>query len=126
MGDNSTRITHEDPKSTMGINISTTQTSLPSPSANHPNTSAHNTNDRNQLPIVLLSNIQSFGKTDKTDKTAELELVLKLNKIQIGIFTETWLDETTCQHLDMDNYVMFHSTRKKHYEHLVVLYLCDG
>ena len=69
-------------------------------------------NNKNHL-IVLLSNIQSFGKTDKTDKTAELELVLKLNKVQVGVFTETWLDDITCQHLDIDNYVMFHATRSK-------------
>ena len=70
-------------------------------------------NNKNHLPVVLLSNIQSFGKTDKTDKTAELELVLKLNKVQVGIFTETWLDDITCQHIDIDNYVMFHATRSK-------------
>ena len=63
------------------------------------------------LPVILLCNIQSFGKTDKTDKTAELDIVLKLNKVQVGVFTETWLDDTTCQHLDIDNYVMFHSAR---------------
>ena len=69
--------------------------------------------NNNHLPVVLLSNIQSFGKSDKTDKTAELELVLKLNKVQVGVFTETWLDDITCQHLNIDNYVMFHSIRNK-------------
>ena len=38
-------------------------------------------------------------------------MVLILNKIQVGIFTETWVDYITCQHLDIDNYVMFHATR---------------
>ena len=71
------------------------------------------TNVKNHLPVVLLSNIQSFGKSGKTDKTIELELVLKLNKVQLGIFTETWLDEKTCQHLDIENYVMFHSIRSQ-------------
>ena len=33
------------------------------------------------LPVVLLANVQSFGKTDKTDKTIELELVLQLNNV---------------------------------------------
>ena len=61
--------------------------------------------------MVLLSNIQSFGKSGKTDKTSELELVLKLNKVQLGIFTETWLDDNTCKHLEIQNYVMFHSVR---------------
>ena len=72
-------------------------------------------NIKNHLPVavVLLSNIQSFGKSGKTDKTIELELVLKLNKVQLGIFTETWLDEKTCQHLDIENYTMFHSIRSK-------------
>ena len=68
---------------------------------------------KQNLPVILLCNIQSFGKSNKTDKTAELDLVLKLNKVQVGVFTETWLDDTTCQHLDIDNYVMFHSARSK-------------
>ena len=70
-------------------------------------------NVKNHLPVVLLSNIQSFGKSGKTDKTIELDLVLKLNEVQLGIFTETWLDEKTCEHLDIENYVMFHSIRSK-------------
>ena len=99
-GDTSTNGTYEDPKDLIG------QDKIPNPSANI-------LNNRNHLPVVFLSNIQSFGKSDKTDKTAELELVLKLNKVQVGVFTETWLDNITCQHLDIDNYVMFHSIRNK-------------
>ena len=74
---------------------------------------SHCTATKNHLPVVLLSNIQSFGKSGKTDKTSELELVLKLNKVQLGIFTETWLDDNTCKHLEIQNYVMFHSVRSK-------------
>ena len=107
---------HEDHKSPMG------QEYIPNPSADHCDTDSNNdihivktkiSSNKSQLPVVLLSNIQSFGKSDKTDKTTELELVLKLNKVQVGIFTETWLDDITCQHLDIDNYVMFHSVRSK-------------
>ena len=76
-------------------------------------TNLSDTNGKNHLPVVLLSNIQSFGKSGKTDKTIELELVLKLNNVQLGIFTETWLDEKTCRHLDIENYVMFHTIRNK-------------
>ena len=38
-----------------------------------------------QLPTILLTNLQSFGKPGKTDKTTELELVLGLNCIDIGV-----------------------------------------
>ena len=65
------------------------------------------------LPVVLLANVQSFGNTLKTDKTTELEAVLQLNEVKIGIFTETWLTDTTSEQLKMDNYLMFHSVRSK-------------
>ena len=63
------------------------------------------------LPVVLLANVQSFGKTDKTGKTSELELVLQLNNVHVGIFTETWLNDITSQQLQFNSYSMFHSVR---------------
>ena len=63
------------------------------------------------LPVVLLANVQSFGKTDKTGKTSELELVLQLNNVQVGVFTETWLNDITSQQLQFNSYSMFHSVR---------------
>ena len=114
--DTSSKITVEKPISPISQVLSPKPRILPcDPENGKENHSISNQthNNKNHLPVVLLSNIQSFGKTDKTDKTAELELVLKLNKVQVGIFTETWLDDITCQHIDIDKYVMFHATRSK-------------
>ena len=46
-----------------------------------------------KLPKFLLSNIQSFGNTENTDKTTEVEAVLDLNDIDIATLTETWSTE---------------------------------
>ena len=64
------------------------------------------------LPSILLSYVQCFGKTKFTDKTSEIEEVLKLNSIDVGVFTETWETENTLGKLDFDNYNMFHFVRK--------------
>ena len=64
------------------------------------------------LPSILLTNLQSFGKPGKADKTTELELVLEINLIDIGVFTETWATDDTLKSLEFDNYTMFHSIRK--------------
>ena len=48
-----------------------------------------------KLPIFLLSNIQSFGTSHKSDKTTEIEGVLEIDNIEIGMFTETWLTNET-------------------------------
>ena len=40
-----------------------------------------------ELPSIFLTNLQSFGKPGKTDKTTELELVLDLNDIDITVCT---------------------------------------
>ena len=48
-----------------------------------------------KLPTFLLSNIQSFGNSEHTDKTTEIEAVLAHNAIDIACFTETWLNENT-------------------------------
>ena len=62
------------------------------------------------LPKILLTNLQSMGK-GRTDKTTELELVLGINNIDIGVCTETWATDTALECLDFKNYNMFHSIR---------------
>ena len=62
-----------------------------------------------ELPSILLTNLQSFGKPGKTDKTTELELVLDLNDIDIAVCTETWATDATLKNLEFDEYNMFHS-----------------
>ena len=52
-------------------------------------------NSNFNLPSILLTNLQSFGKPGKSDKSGELELVLKHNQIDIGVLTETWAIEAT-------------------------------
>ena len=69
--------------------------------------------DKANLPQILLTNLMSYGKTGETDKTCELESVLEQNKVEVGIFTETWATENTLGSLDFGNYNMFHSVRKK-------------
>ena len=64
------------------------------------------------LPSFLLTNLQSFGQPGKADKTTELEIVLEINMIDIGVFTETWATDATLKSLDFDNYTMFHNIRK--------------
>ena len=51
------------------------------------------------LPSVLLTNLQSFGKPGKADKTTELEIVLEINMIDIGVFTETWATDAVLKSL---------------------------
>ena len=65
-----------------------------------------------QLPSVFLTNVQSFGKSKTTDKTTESEEVLKLNCIDVAVFTETWETVDTLGNLDFSNYNMFHHIRK--------------
>ena len=65
-----------------------------------------------KLPSFLLSNIQSFGNSYKTDKTTEIEAILDQNDIDIACFTETWLNENTKDQILLNNYVNFHSVRK--------------
>ena len=65
-----------------------------------------------KLPKFLLSNIQSFGSTENTDKTTEVEAVLDLNDIDIATLTETWLTENNKEQINFNNYVNFHSIRK--------------
>ena len=65
-----------------------------------------------KLPNIFLSNIQSFGKSSKTDKTVETETILKLNNIDISIFCETWLTDETKDFLPFHDYTKYHLIRK--------------
>ena len=65
-----------------------------------------------KLPLFLLSNIQSFGNSENTDKTTEIEAILELNRIDIACLTETWLNENTKYRISINDYVNFHSVRK--------------
>ena len=64
------------------------------------------------LPVVLLSNIQSFGRSVKNDKTVEVELTLNHNNVDIAVFTETWLCHGTSNQLPFNDYVKFHLIRE--------------
>ena len=64
------------------------------------------------LPIVLLSNIQSFGRSIKNDKSTEVEMILNHNKVDIAVFTETWLCQDTREQLPFNDYVKFHKVRE--------------
>ena len=64
------------------------------------------------LPSILLTNLQSFGKLGKSDISAELEMVLEQNQIDIGVLTETWATEATLNSLEFDDYTKFHLVRK--------------
>ena len=64
------------------------------------------------LPVVLLSNIQSFGRSNKNDKSFEVEMILNHDKVDIAVFTETWLCQDTCKQLPFNDYVKFHIVRE--------------
>ena len=70
------------------------------------------TNKRNVLPIVLLSNIQSFGRSVKNDKTTDLETTLNLNNVDIACVTETMLSDNLINYISFNNYTSFHSVRQ--------------
>ena len=65
-----------------------------------------------KLPKFFLCNIQSFGSSEKTEKTTETEIVLEKNNIDVGIFTETWLSDITKDQIHFKNYITFHSIRE--------------
>ena len=77
---------------------------------NDPQTKAQS--EIRKLPRFLLSNIQSFGSSENTDKTTEVEAVLDHNEIDVACLTETWLNENNKDQILLDNYVNFHSVRK--------------
>ena len=63
------------------------------------------------LPIFLLSNIQSFGLYSNKNKITEIECVLNHNKIDVACLIETWLNETSKDFVQFDNYNSFHLIR---------------
>ena len=65
-----------------------------------------------KLPTFLLSNIQSLGSCQNTDKTTELEAVLINNYIDVACLTETWLNDITKDQISFNNYTNFHLIRK--------------
>ena len=65
-----------------------------------------------KLPLFLLSNIQSFGNSEDTDKTTEIETVLDLNQVDVACLTETWLNENIIYSVSINNYVNYHLVRK--------------
>ena len=65
-----------------------------------------------ELPIFLLSNIQSFGLYSNKNKITEIECVLNHNKIDVACLIETWLNETTKDLVQFDNYNSFHLIRE--------------
>ena len=68
------------------------------------------------LPIAFLSNIQSFGRSSN-EKVSEISEVLALNKVDIAVFTETWLCQDTCDNLPFPEYIKFHLIREKVLRH---------
>ena len=71
----------------------------------------HDKSNQNPFPKILLTNLRSFG-WNSAYKTTELEIVLKENYIDIGVFTETWASENSIESLHFDDFVMFHLLRK--------------
>ena len=70
------------------------------------------TNKKNALPTVLLSNIQSFGRSINNDKTTDLETTLNLNSVDIACITETMLTENLINYISFNGYTSFHSVRQ--------------
>ena len=65
-----------------------------------------------RLPSFLLSNIRSFGNSEETDKSTELEALLDVNNIDIACLTETWLTDTSKNQVSFDKYTHFSMVRK--------------
>ena len=65
------------------------------------------------LPLIMLANIQSFGKSESKDKTLETEVIMKSNNVEIAVFSETWLTDDVVDRLPFNGYQKFHLLRKK-------------
>ena len=101
--------------STVGLNPAKEPPNLPksnTPYSTDKKTIITDPVDIKKLPIFLLGNIQSFGASAITDKTTEIESVLELNQVDIGIFTETWLSNSTRDSIKFNGYNMFHLIRE--------------
>ena len=66
------------------------------------------------LPTFLLTNIRSFGNSELTDKSTQVQLRLDSNNIDVACLTETWLTEDTEDRPSklIDGYLIFNSVRK--------------
>ena len=93
---------------TQGTTDQTTDISKNQPKLPAPKTQARN----RKLPVFLLTNIQSFGNSEKTNKTTEIKAILDINNVDVAIFTEAWLTNVSKDNLSMNNYVNFHFVRK--------------
>ena len=69
-------------------------------------------NNINVLPSVLLSNLQSFGRSVKNDKTTDLETTLNVNNVDIACITETMLSDNLINYISFNDYTSFHSVRQ--------------
>ena len=69
-------------------------------------------NKRYVLPSVLLSNLQSFGRSVKNDKITDLETTLNLNNVDIACITETMLSDNLINYISFNDYTSFHSVRQ--------------
>ena len=65
-----------------------------------------------RLPSFLLSNIRSFGNSEETDKSTEIEALLDVNDIDIACLTETWLTNISKNQVSFDKYTHFSMVRK--------------
>ena len=64
------------------------------------------------LPSILLTNLQGFGKIGKSDKHEDLDTVLDLNNVDIAVLTETWNTDDKINELTFDKYTMYHFIRQ--------------
>ena len=64
------------------------------------------------MPSVLLSSLQSFGRSVKNDKTTDLETTLNLNNVDIACITETMLSDNLINYISFNDYTSFHSVRQ--------------
>ena len=65
------------------------------------------------LPLIMLSNIQSFGRSENKDKTLETEIIMNSNNVEIAVFSETWLTDDVVDRLPFNGYQKFHLLRKQ-------------
>ena len=65
------------------------------------------------LPLIMLSNIQSFGRSENKDKTLETEIIMNSNNVEIAVFSETWLTDDVVDRLPFNGYQKFHLLRKR-------------
>ena len=90
----------------------TSETNTKGPMGFKTETATKSKAEQRNLPLIFLSNIQSFGSSEDTDKSTEVEAILDLNQIDIAVLTETWLKEENKDQILLNNYIDFHAVRK--------------